>query len=134
MKLYPKFLIALAITVGLMLLSVFYIIWQADKALVERQKASFARESRLLIDEVDRMLFERFHNVQTFSLSLGDIEPGKLAYISTSPEMIAKLNSLVVNYQAYRRIAIFDTDGSLLAANSRNAQGRTLQGIFIPKQ
>ncbi|MDA0129269.1 PAS domain S-box protein [Vibrio sp. MarTm2] len=94
---------------------------QQDKMLL-----NIEREATLLIRLIERNLFERYHDVQAFRLSLGRVDEGKLKFITSSPKFASSLNDFVSNYKVYRRIMVFDLDGELLAFSTKNSFGKTL--------
>ncbi|NOJ26265.1 PAS domain S-box protein [Vibrio coralliilyticus] len=97
--------------------------------LQDRTLLAIEREATLLIRLIERNLFERYHDVQAFRLSLGEVDDGQLKFISSSPSFAANLNDFVRNYKVYRRIMIFDLEGELLAYSTKNQFGKTIANI-----
>ncbi|MDC5853614.1 PAS domain S-box protein [Vibrio europaeus] len=97
--------------------------------LQDRMLLAIEREATLLIRLIERNLFERYHDVQAFRLSLGQVDDGQLKFISSSPSFAASLNDFVSNYKVYRRIMLFDLDGELLAYSTKNQFGKTLANV-----
>ncbi|MCG9579385.1 cache domain-containing protein [Vibrio tubiashii] len=97
--------------------------------LQDRMLLAIEREATLLIRLIERNLFERYHDVQAFRLSLGEVDDGQLKFLSSSPSFAASLNDFVSNYKVYRRIMLFDLDGELLAYSTKNQFGKTLANV-----
>ena len=103
-----------------------YIVTSKGKAEVETiTLANLEREAQLLIELIDRNLFERYHDTSAFPLSLGHIRDG-LVNKENRALIEQNLDLFVRNYKVYRRILIFDALGNLRASNQVNSYGKVL--------
>jgi len=85
-----------------------------------REISKLESSAASLSDAVAAQLFERYGDVQAFALSP--------TFRSGSKEdMVEQLNSLVSLYQIYDLVMILDTQGKLLAVNSKGPDGGTLK-------
>ncbi|OOF30394.1 PAS domain S-box protein [Salinivibrio proteolyticus] len=131
MKLSIKLPIILILLGAMMLASVTFVSSKGKEMLKDTILANIEREATLLIRLIDRNLFERYHDANAFPLSIGNIE-GENPLGSNSQELVvSRLNNLVEDYKVYRRIAIFDIQGNLMAVNSKNRYGKLLPQLRI---
>lgn len=133
MKLSQKF-IAIMFFLGILMISAVTVISTYNRTILqENTLKNFEREAILLIGIIERNLFERYHDVQAFPISLGDIGSESLGYIATKKETIENLNNFVLNYKVYRSIFIVDKNGVILATNSKNQFGKSIANLNISK-
>lgn len=109
-----------------MLASVTFVSLKGKDILQDTILTNIEREATLLIRLIERNLFERYHDAQTFPLSLGRVQGNSPIENQSKALIESNLNSLVESYKVYRRIAIFDMNGKLLAASSKNQYGKVL--------
>ncbi|NNN80575.1 PAS domain S-box protein [Vibrio sp. 11-4(1)] len=114
-----------------MLSAVTFVSWKGKDILQDTTLTNIEREATLLIRLIERNLFERYHDVQAFKLSLGQLEGSHLYKRSFNSEVVDNLNHFVKNYKVYRRIIILDTNGNILAYNSENPFGKKLKDLNI---
>lgn len=114
-----------------MLSAVTFVSWKGKDILQDTTLTNIEREATLLIRLIERNLFERYHDVQAFKLSLGQFEVNYLDKNALSPKVIDNLNDFVRNYKVYRRVIIFDSNGNVLASNSENPFGKELIDLDI---
>ena len=120
----------LFLSLSLVMLGVVTIVSQKGKDILQDTTlTNIEREATLLIRLIERNLFERYHDVQAFRLALGEVDEGRLGFISSSPDFASSLNDLVRNYKVYRRIMVFDLQGNLLAQSTKNQFGKTLPNV-----
>ncbi len=104
--------------------------------LLQGRRAELAAHAGLAVDIMDRNLYERANDCRWWALSeefaqlLQTLERGKSeAAVLRAGEILAHLNSL---YTVYRRVALFDRQGRIVAV-SRDAQ-TLAAGAEIPSE
>ncbi|WP_462172171.1 PAS domain S-box protein [Pseudoalteromonas xiamenensis] len=116
-----------------LLLGELFLSWQGKNAIQSTTSNNVQREASLLVRLIDRNLFERYHDAQAFTLSLGSRERPNFNDTQVSARIVKNLNAFVDNYKVYRRIAVIDLNGNVLAINSTNMLGKPLPNIEATK-
>lgn len=89
--------------------------------------------SRSVLDVIDRNLFERYGDVQSFALNpaarklaAGDNDAGKT--------VVQSMNGYMVNYGMYKLMMLVDSNGAVLAANGVTAEDKPLDVAELYKK
>jgi len=116
----------------LMMSATYFMLAKSESLLKNYTLTGLEREVQLLTNLIEQNLLERYHNASIFPLVLGGLDSEEdLKYTVTDPEFLDSLNQLVKNYKVYRRIAILDLSGNIIAENSKNHLGRTLSNANL---
>lgn len=79
-----------------------------------------------LMEKIDRNLFERYGDVQAFGYNIAAHDPANWANHSDSNPLIASINAYMANYGLYDLMVMVDTSGRVVAVNSKDKYGKTL--------
>lgn len=79
-----------------------------------------------LSDAIDRNLFERYGDVQAFTLNSAVKNPANWRNQSDTNTLVSAMNGYMTNYGLYKLMMLVNTDGQLLAINSKDASGKAL--------
>ncbi len=91
---------------------------KADRSIEERVGANLADHARAAIDKIDRNLFERYGDVQSFAF-----HP---AARGSAAEVTAAANFFCKAYGIYDLMLIVDLDGKVVACNDVAADGKPI--------
>lgn len=119
----------------LMLSAVITVSWKSNHILQLSMKGEIIeREAKQLMHLIDRNLFERYHDVSAFSMSLGPIDQASMDALLGARVYTDKLNAFVRNYKLYRRVVLFDLDGNVVAASDENSYRKRLVPLALLPQ
>ena len=85
-------------------------------------------------DVIDRNLFERYGDVQAFGLNAAASVPENWRNPSPSNQLVAAMNGYMTNYGIYRLMMLVDPQGGVLAVNSIDPSGKTIDTSGIYQQ
>jgi methyl-accepting chemotaxis protein len=77
-------------------------------------------------DTIDRNLFERYGDVQAFGVNAAAHDPANWHNPNPDNPLIHAINSYMTGYGIYRMMLLVDTSGQVLAVNTVDGRGRTL--------
>jgi hypothetical protein len=103
------------------------IAYQATGLIKERNVARFEHVATAIADKIDRNLFERYGDVKAFALNqaIDNYDewgmPGEL-----DNSIVRAMNSYVDTYDIYSLTMLVDTNGRVVAVNSRDSEGKPL--------
>ena len=118
---------ALIITFGVLFTAlVGFISLKSEEMVEEYVMEGMSQEAMLILDRIDRNLFERYHDARAFTLSLGAPTYPQLLEWKNAIALENNLNTYVQNYQVYRRILVIDRTGTLIGYSTKNPEGATL--------
>lgn len=84
------------------------------------------RLSVTMMDQFDRTLFERYGDVQAFGLNATAHNPGNWRNQDPNNPLIRAMNDYTKTYGIYSLMVFVDTNGKVLAVNTKNAQGNAI--------
>lgn len=102
------------------------ILWRNSLILDDVVKAEVSDSAKLLIDIIDRNLFERYHDAQAFVVSLSGMKIRQLDNGEQSKKLSQILNTFVLQYRVYDQILLLDLNGKTIASNTVNIEGLPL--------
>ena len=79
-----------------------------------------------LMDTIDRIIFERYGDVQAFALNVAARDPANWRHPETSNPLVAAMNGYTTGYVIYKLMLVVGTSGEVLAANSVRPDGKPL--------
>jgi len=97
-------------------------LWRSTLATEDEGLMKFQIFSLQLADTIDRNLFERYGDVQAF----GQNRATDVAASDPAP-LVAAMDRLVATYKVYPLMMFVDTDGRVLATNSRDVDGSPIR-------
>lgn len=114
MKLISLLLVFALLPTGL----VGFSLWRATHQQEEQSLQVYRLFAEQIADAIDRNLFERYGDVQAFGLNAAVDQ-----YADAPERVIEAMNGYVAKYGLYPLMMLVDTDGTIRAANTRNADG-----------
>ena len=133
MRLTVKIPLLFAISGLIAIIGIYSVGIKGKQLLQENTLYRVEREAQLLMELIERNLFERYHDTTIFPLTIKHLTSTQ-EIGAAKEEITQNLNAFVDNYKVYRRIVLFDTQGQLLAANTMNSHGKKLQPLHISAQ
>ena len=133
MRLTVKIPLLFAISGLIAIIGIYSVGFKGKQILEETTLYRVERESQLLMELIERNLFERYHDTSIFPLAIKGLNSVQHIH-AQAPDLTKNLNTFVNNYKVYRRIALFDPQGHLLAANTTNSHGKTLHSLKVNPQ
>lgn len=114
---------------------VAYIGFNATGSIEESAGHRFQLVSENIADKIDRNLFERYGDVQVFA-SNGILSERYNWYVDdpAANQISQAMNDYVKTSGIYSLMIFVDTEGDVIAANSRNVQGEAIDTAFLFKQ
>ncbi|MFQ5482338.1 MAG: methyl-accepting chemotaxis protein, partial [Nitrospinaceae bacterium] len=85
-----------------------------------------------IADKIDRNLFERYGDVQAFSLNT--VLRNRDAWHRQDGPIVTAMNQYVDTYDIYYLTLLVDLNGTLIAANSKDHNGEFIQSDFLYQQ
>lgn len=122
-KLIALFLL-FGVAPALVLLSI--LLGQSD-AFKESMSAKMALNARQMNDVIDRNLFERYGDVQAFGLNTASHDPINWKRPGEDNVLIDSMNGYMTGYGIYKLMLLVSPDGDLLAVNTVNGVGESLE-------
>jgi methyl-accepting chemotaxis protein len=121
---------------GLLLMGIIGLIArQATDSLLERATASYQTLAEGIADKIDRNLFERYGDVQAFGYNQAVLERDQWYQPSEGRNaIIGRMNQYVDAYDLYYLTILVDTNGRVIAVNSRDSDGKPLDTRALYKK
>ncbi len=82
-------------------------------------------------DVIDRNLFERYGDVQAFALNRAASNPKNWRNASDQNPLISAMNGYMKGYGIYKLMLLVDTQGRVLATNTMDPAGRSLDTGYL---
>ncbi|MDD3444521.1 MAG: HAMP domain-containing methyl-accepting chemotaxis protein, partial [Zavarzinia sp.] len=79
------------------------------------------------VDSVDRSLAERYGDVQSFALNAALYDADNWGNAEYGNPLIEAINGYIAAYDVYRLMVVVDTEGVVIAVNTKDAEGRRLE-------
>ncbi len=131
MRLSVKIILPTALLIALPIIVLLAILGIRFKSVVENSLHELSVSARSVQDKIDRNLFERYGDVQAFSLnSLFHRDLGVLTE-QEQAELSEKLDRYVLTYGCYAMMTVTDTEGRVVAVNTVDAAGKPLQTVKL---
>lgn len=125
-------LVALLLVFGVLPLTAFAVLFQAQRGDLERVALNrLADSANAFGNLIDRNLYERYGGVQAFPLNraLGDRAQWRRPGEETP--LVEIMNGYVAACGFYRLMVLVDPDGRALAVNTKDAAGKPLDTRFV---
>ncbi|MFZ2872643.1 HAMP domain-containing protein, partial [Zavarzinia sp.] len=82
-----------------------------------------------MVDSVDRTLAERYGDVQAFALNTAAYDADNWGNTELGNPLIEALNGYVRSYGVYDLMMLVDTEGVVIAVNTKNASGEKINAL-----
>lgn len=85
-----------------------------------------------VMDVVDRNVFERYGDVQSFTTNTAAADPHNWHNPSNTNPLIKAMNAYTTNYGMYKLMILVSPEGQVLAVNTMNAKGEAIKtdGVY----
>ena len=125
-------LVAMLLLFGIVpALVVFFMSSQIDEGFKRAVEDEFAVVAEGFIDLVDRNLFERYGDVQAFTKNIAAHDTGNWSTHDESNPLISAMNEYTRLYGIYKLMVMVDLAGNVVAVNSKDAGGASLNTKFL---
>lgn len=125
-------LIVLFALVGAVPAAALYGVFKLQEVSIERSAINqFSGIAQAINETIDRNLFERYGDVQAFSYNTAAHEPANWRNQSADNPLIIAMNNYVSAYGMYPLMLLLDPQGNVLAANTKTAQGQSIDTSFV---
>ena len=106
--------------------------WFAATKIADNTAAEYQNIASSVADRIDRNLFERYGDVQAFSINPAAQMTEFWGQPGEENPIVQAMNQYVDLYDVYYLTLLVDTEGKLVAVNSRDSEGNSLDtsGIF----
>ncbi|MCX6180815.1 MAG: GAF domain-containing protein [Bacteroidetes bacterium] len=114
------------------LLTILVIVYIVNTSLdsANKQNEVLAKgQSKSIIEKIDRNFYERFGDVQAFAYNRLAIEMASTDTVS--PQSQSFINTMVSYYVLYDLMVITNKEGKVVAANTVDKAGKTIQSEFL---
>jgi len=126
------FLLVVAGLVPALIISAVYI---TQKGAIERRYAQMYEQAASdLMEKIDRNLFERYGDVQAFGYNTAAHDSANFKNPVDGNPLITAMNHYVDAYGFYPIMMLVAPDGSVLAVNSKDADGKPVDTAFLYQQ
>lgn len=123
LKLTPK-LVALFLTFGILPMAVVgYMAVRSAEAAKESIGVRFENTAHTIGDKIDRNLFERYGDVQAFTLNQAILRREDWYRPGVDNQIVQAMDRYVDTYDIYSLTILVDLQGRLIAVNSHDADG-----------
>lgn len=92
----------------------------------EETQSVIVTESQAIIDTIDRNLFERYGDVQAFTLNAAVLDQNNWGKADPQNPLIGAIDGYISNYGIYSLSMVVDTNGVVQAINSKDKGGKTI--------
>ena len=131
MNIQKKLILLLVIFGMVPLLAAMPVIFnQLDKMKQARLETAMTTASNIG-EIIDRNLFERYGDVQTFGYNRAAHNPENWYNPSDTNPLISSINSYMVNYGLYKIMLVLDLEGKVIAVNSVDPKGKPVDTTAI---
>ena len=125
-------LVCLCVIFGIVpMAAVGFIAFDAANDMENEVGHKFETAAKGIADKIDRNLFERYGDVQAFALNNILRKQSSWGAPSQINEITAVMNNYVATYGIYYLTILVDTEGNVLAANTKDAAGNPLNTQYI---
>jgi methyl-accepting chemotaxis protein len=104
-----------------------YAAYSATDATIAGVADGYVAAAQELADKIDRSLFERYGDVQAFTLNRVIAEPEQWASASKRGEIVRVMNAYVDTYDVYYLSMLVDAAGRVVAINSADSDGKPIE-------
>ncbi|QQS07864.1 MAG: methyl-accepting chemotaxis protein [Phycisphaerales bacterium] len=135
MKVKTKLLVVMLAAGLLPVITLSGILWnQQSSRLVEDQGHSLQTAAHNILDKIERNLFERYGDVQAFGYNAVVLDQDHWYQPGDTNPIVQSMDRYVAAYGVYAATILVDTDGKVIAVNSKDASGKPLNtDIFYNK-
>ncbi len=124
---FRTLLTAVCLTFALVPLSVMTIVsWRAADNLASSNAEEYRSVASEVADKIDRNLFERYGDVQAFGLNAVVQQKDAWGKPGDDNPIVQAMNRYMDLYDVYYLSLLVDASGKLIAVNSKDAAGRTI--------
>ena len=102
------------------------VMWSTSRQGVERIAQQYHAAANNIADKIDRNLFERYGDVQAFGLNNIVHQRQHWYQSGESNPIVTAMDRYVATYGIYYLTILVDTEGKVIAVNSRDDQGREI--------
>lgn len=128
-------LMVLLLVFGLIPAFAVFGMFMASQSKYEHERIQpMAEYAQALMDAIDANLFERYGDVQAFALNTAAYDASNWGDQSETNPLIRAMNGYMSGYGIYDLMMLVDTDGNVLATNTRDANGRSANTAFLYNQ
>ena len=125
-------LIAGVVTAGVVpAAAVTLLAWNATDAIEETVGSRYQVAAGTTLDIIERNLFERYGDVQAFGLNGVVQDRANWYQQGDDAPIVTAMNQYVACYGIYPLMVLVDTDGRVIATNTRDAGGAKLDTNFL---
>lgn len=125
------FFLLFGVLPALVILAVYY----SFKGSIEQAYHAPMQDTAVALGEViDRNLFERYGDVQAFGANTAAWAPENWKNPTADNQLILAMNAYMTNYGIYRLMMLVDPQGSVLAVNSVDPLGKSLDTTALYRQ
>jgi methyl-accepting chemotaxis protein len=106
--------------------------WRAANRLGESNGQQYGAIASDIADKIDRNLFERYGDVQAFGLNSVVRDRDNWGKVGEENGIARAMNRYVELYGVYNLTMLLDTDGNVVAVNSRDSSGKPIrtEGLY----
>jgi methyl-accepting chemotaxis protein len=125
-------LVALLLVFGVLPLTAFAVLFQAQRGDLERVALNrLADNANAFGNLIDRNLYERYGDVQAFLLNRVLDDRAQWRRPGEETPLVEIMNGYMAAYGFYRLMVLVDPDGRALAVNTKDAAGKPLNTRFV---
>ncbi len=120
-------LIAILLIFGVIpALSIFAVFFYSQNTFKEAFSKQFSTLATQVGDVIDRNLYERYGDVQAFTLNVAARDPANYRKPGPANPLVAAMDGYMTNYGLYKLTMLVDAKGDVLAVNTIDAKGKPL--------
>lgn len=125
----------LLLAIGIVPALVIYIIFTNQQDTYYKARAKVLENLAVNVSSIiDRNLFERYGDVQAFTINSALDDPANWNNTSATNPLIEAMDEYTKCYGFYRLMMVVDTKGNLHAVNTKDAKGKSISTDFLYKQ
>ena len=107
-------------------LAVFAVFFASQDTFKEAFGKQYETLAVQVSEVIDRNLFERYGDVQAFTLNVAARDPANYRKPGPANALVGAMDGYMVNYGFYKLTMLVDSKGDVLAVNSIDAKGKAL--------
>ncbi|WP_285165116.1 PAS domain S-box protein [Shewanella goraebulensis] len=119
-----KFSAAFILASMLLIIGIVIFALSSNSLLKQRTISFYEKEAKQLTRLVEKSLHERYHDSELLTLFLGKVTQNDFTESVSSEQLATKLNGLIENRYSFKKIAILDLQGKVLAETNRNSDSK----------
>ncbi len=120
-------LVILLVWVSIIPAGLIFGIFLSQRAKLEESYATlYASEAAILLDLIDRNLFERYGDVQAFGYNAAAKDQANWKVATADNPLVVAMNNYTAAYGFYPVMMMLSPTGDVLAVNSKDAQGNPI--------